>query len=368
MSLLKHARLGLIFSLMLLCLSGCWDVIPIEDRAQVLVIGVDRNEGRIRLSAQIPTIKNLIQTVSPFTDRKKPIFKPFVVEGKSLIETMQRLEDRIFQSMVVGNVKLIIISPQAAEDDLLNILTIFLRQPTLSYQTLVMCSENSAAEIVRFEAPFELQPGLMIGKQQASPLKLTRSFPIKLWELVARIDNGITDPYLPVIKPDRDNQSYIIEGLKLFRRDKIVASLNPDESYLFGVLTGKVEEGYKEITVQNQEVGFSKVRYKTRIRIIRNRNHDRIQVEIKASGTLLQIPKGFPNRVATYKSIKTEMEKQLKRQILALVKKMQLQNTDPVGFRKRMEIAGIKDWEKVYPLIPVDIKVRFKFRNLSPAY
>ncbi|HEX3044191.1 MAG TPA: Ger(x)C family spore germination protein [Bacillota bacterium] len=373
MRLLAYGKLGLLLILAMVCLAGCWDIIPIEDRAQVLVIGVDSartpdNRNQVRLSAQIPAIKNLIQTASNFTDRQKPIFKPLVVEGKSLLMCIQGLENRLFQSMVIGNVKLIIISPGVAADDLLNILTIFLRQPTVSYQTLVMCAEGSAEEIVQFEAPFDIQPALMIGKQEVSALKLIHSFPIKLWELIARIDNGISDPYLPVISLDQENKSYVLEGMKLFQGDKIIATLSADDSYLFGVLTGKVEEGYKEITVKNQEIGFSKVRYKSRVRIINPQNQPQLQVEIKAAGTLLQIPKGFPDRVTTYKLFQKEMEKQLREQVLSFVKKLQALNTDPVGFRKIMENAGIMNWKEVYPRIPVAVKVRFGFRNFSPAF
>jgi spore germination protein KC len=359
---------GLVLFLSLLCVSGCWDIIPIEDRAQVIVIGVDRHENLFRLSAQIPTIQNLIQTASNFNDRQKPIFKPFVVEDKSLLKDIQQLEDRIFQSMIIGAVKIIIISPKIAEDDLLNILTIFLRQPMVSLQTLVLCSQNDAAEIVQYEAPFDIQPGLMIGKQQVSALKLIHSFPMRLWELITRIDNGITDPYLPIIKLDHENQCYLLEGLKVFRKDKIIGNLSPDESYLFGILTSKVEEGYKEIIVRHQEVGFSKVQYQSKIRIMRGKNQARIRIEVNASGTLLQIPKGFPNRVESYKLFKKEMEKQLKRQILAFVKKLQLFNTDPVGFRKQMEVAGIKNWDEMYPKCPVEVDVHFNYRNFSPAF
>ncbi|MCL6589647.1 MAG: Ger(x)C family spore germination protein [Firmicutes bacterium] len=376
MRLIKYSWLGWLVILTVLCLSGCWDIIPIEDRAQALVIGVDYapgpgNENRIRLSAQIPTIKNLIQTSSPFTDRQKPVFKPLVVEGKSFLEAIQKMEDRIFQSIVIGNVKLIIVSPQVAKDnqnDLLNMLALFLRQPSVSFQTLVMCSEDSAEEAVWFEAPFELQPGLMIGKQQESSLKLIHSFPIRLWELVARIDNGIIDPYLPVIRLDRENKCYVLEGLKLFQKGKITATLSPDDSYLLGILTGKVEEAYKEISVQNQVIGFSKVQYKSKIRTVRHRNQRQLQVEIRAEGTLLQIPKRFADRAASYKLFQNEMEKQLARQILSFVKKLQALNTDPVGFRKIMEIAGVENWAKIYPKVPVDVKVQFKYRNFAPAF
>ena len=73
-----------------------------------------------------------------------------------------------------------------------------------------------------------------------------------------------------------------MEGVKVFNKDKIVGTLSPDESYLFGILTSKVEEGYKEIIVKNKEIGFSKVQYKSKIRIIRRQNQDRIQVEVNS--------------------------------------------------------------------------------------
>ena len=228
-------------------MSGCWDIIPVEDRALVIVLGLDKDGGNIRLSVQVPTIKNLIQTASTFTDRQKPTFKPFAVESPSLLEDIQQLEDRVFQSMIIGTVKIIIVSPRMAGADLLDNLTILLRQPMVSFQTLVLCADNRADEIVRLEAPFDIQPGLIIGKQQLSALKMARSFPIRLWDFVARVDNGITDPFLPIIKVDAENESYLLEGIKVFHQDKPVGTLNPEESYLFGILINKIEEGYKEI-------------------------------------------------------------------------------------------------------------------------
>jgi Ger(x)C family germination protein len=373
MRLLKYGRLGLIL-ICVLCFSGCWDIIPIEERALVMVIGVDKVDNRIRLSAQVPTIKNLIQTASKFTNRQKPMVKPFVVESASMLDAIQQVEDRMHQSIIIGTVKVIVISGGLAEQDLVNVLTIFLRQPMVSYQTLILCSaDNHPDEIIRFEAPFDLQPGLIIVKQQRSALKLVRSFPIKLWDFIARIDNGISDPFLPVIKLDPKNTSYVLQGIKVFNKAKPVGTLSSDESYVFGILTGKVEEAYREITVKNQQVGFSKVAYQPKIRIIKRQNQAMarayaIRAEINTQGTLLQIPKGFPNRVDTYRLFKKELENQLEKEILSVVKKLQLLNTDPVGFRKQMEIAGIKNWSEAYPNIPVEVKVRFKYRNLAPAF
>jgi Ger(x)C family germination protein len=359
--------LGMLF-LMVFLLSGCWDINPIEDRALALLIGIDRNANVFQLSAQIPTIKNLIQTASSSSNREKPVFKPLVVESTSLIDCVQQFEDRTYQSVVMGSVKVIVISPRIASLDVMNILTLFLRHSMVSSQTLVFCSEDSPAEIVKFGAPLEIQPGLTIYKQLRSPLKLARSFPTELWDFIARVDNKTIDPYLPIIKLDQDNKSYILEGINVFSHDKLAGSLNSDESYIFGALTGKVEKSYKEITFNNQKVGFHQVAFKPHIKVIKHGAENTILLKINTVGTLFEIPPGISDDVQTFKQIKIALEKQLEKEIMFVVKRLQTLNSDPVGFRKYLEVAGVKNWRAVYRNIPVKIKVNFSYLNLPKAH
>ena len=53
---------------------------------------------------------------------------------------------------------------------------------------------------------------------------------------------------------------------------------------------------------------------------------------------------------------------------MSFVKKLQLLNSDPVGFRKQLEVAGNKNWAEVYPITPVEVKVNFDYRNFAPAF
>lgn len=364
---IHYQLLGILFLIVLL-LSGCWDINPIEDRAPALLIGIDRNANIFQLSAQIPTIKNLIQTASSFNNRQTPVFKPYITESTSLIDCIQQFEDRTYQSTVMGSVKVIVISPQVANQDVMNVLTLFLRYSMVSPQTLIFCSENSPEEIVNFESPFEIQPGILIAKQLCAPLKLARSFPIELWDFIARVDNKIIDPYLPIIKLDQDNKSYILEGINVFSNGKPVGNLNPDESYIFGALTGKVEKSLKEISVNNQKIAFQQVAFKPHIKVIKHGAENAIILKINTVGTLFEIPSGLANNVQTLKQIKFTMENQLEKEIELVVKHLQALNSDPVGFRKYLEVAGVKNWREVYRNIPVKIKVNFSYLNLPKAH
>ena len=53
---------------------------------------------------------------------------------------------------------------------------------------------------------------------------------------------------------------------------------------------------------------------------------------------------------------------------MPVVKHLQALNSDPVGFRKYLEVAGVKNWREVYPNIPVKIKVNFSYLNLPKAH
>lgn len=354
--------------LMVLFLSGCWDINPIEDRALALLIGIDRNANVFRLSAQLPTVKNLIQTASSIENREAPVFKPLVIESASLIDCIQQLEDRIYQSSVMGSVKVIVVSPRVARQGMMNVLPLFLRYSMVSPQTLVFSSEDSPEDIVKFEAPLEIQPGIMIYKQLRSPLKLARSFPIELWDFIARVDNQTIDPYLPIIKLDQENKSFILEGLNLFSDGKLVGSLSADESYIFGAITGKVEKSLKEISVNNKKAGFQQVAYKPHIKVIKHGAENSILLEIDSVGTLLEIPPGLADNPQTLKRIKRAMENRLEKEITAVVKRLQALDSDPVGFRKYLDIAGIKNWRGAYRNIPVEVKVKFNFLNLPKAH
>jgi hypothetical protein len=83
---------------------------------------------------------------------------------------------------------------------------------------------------------------------------------------------------------------------------------------------------------------------------------------------LFEIPPGLPNNVQTLRQIKIAMERQLEKEILPGVKHLQVLNSDPVGFRKYLEVAGVKKWREGYPSIPVKIKVNFSYLNLAKAH
>ncbi|HBF35974.1 MAG TPA: hypothetical protein DDW50_01480, partial [Firmicutes bacterium] len=184
----------------------------------------------------------------------------------------------------------------------------------------------------------------------------------------ARVDNKTMDPYLPIIKLDQDNKSYILEGTNVFSNGKLAGSLNPDESYIFGALTGKVEKSLKEISFSNKKVGFQQVAFKPHIKVIHHGAEITILIKIDSMGTLFEIPPGLSNNVPTLKRIKIAMEKQLEKEIMPVVKHLQTLNSDPIGFRKYLEVSGVKNWREVYPNVPVKIKVNFNYLNLSKTH
>ncbi len=346
--------------------SGCWDVSPIEDRAIGLMVGLDKVGTRYRIGIQIPTLDNLAQTNSPNHTKGTTIFQTFWAEGSSLLSMVQRIEDENYRSFVGGSVKVIVVSKTIGADGIARLLGSFLRHPMVSPQTLILLTDQKVADILNHQPVLKLQPALTIVKQMASPLKRSRTYPMELWEFIARMDNQSPDPYLPIIRLDPQNKNYILEGLALFKGQKLVGKLDSEESYIFGAVTSGAERGLVNIQVGREKVGFSMLSHRAKVKVITANHRKLLEVQLNVKGILLDIPPDFPDQQIVLEKIKKAAEKQYRIQVKNLIHKLQQLDTDPVGFGRKLELAGDRCWRDAYRTVPVKVVARVNIRYSPP--
>jgi spore germination protein len=368
MNVIKLARAGLFALLLSLTGAGCWDISPIEDRALALMLGLDRVGDGYRVSIQVPTISNFIQTNNGGVQRDQHAFQAFVEQGASLAGIFQRLEDENYRILIAGSVKVIIVSRSLAEQGLSRLLASFLRQPMISPQTLLLLAIQSPEEILRWQPGFKMQPALIIGKQLRAPLKRSFSYPMELWEFVARVDNRAPDPYLPLIRINRANGSYLLEGLALFRDDKLVGFLSPEEAYLFGILSGKARKAIIQFAAGQDSVTLHNVYHRTRLDVVRSNHRNILRMRLAVKGSILDLPPSMEtDRPENLEYLKEEAQRQLTARIGGLIKKFQTLGVDPVGFGNQLIIAGVPEWRETFRQIPFRIQTTIDYRYTPPA-
>ncbi len=363
---LRFIRQYLLLAGITVAVSGCWDIAPIEDRAIGLMVGLDKAKPGYRIGIQIPTLDNLAQTNSPNHTKGTTIFQTFWAEGESVSSLIQRIEDENYRSFVSGAVKVIVVSETIGADGIARLLASFLRHPMVSPQTLVLLTDQKVADILNHQPVLKLQPALTIVKQMASPLKRSRTYPMELWEFIARMDNQSPDSYLPLIRLDPQNKNYILEGLALFKGQKMVGKLDSNESYLFGVLTSSAKRGLVDIQVGKATVGFSMLFHHSKVKVVTANRHKLLEIRLNVKGILLDIPPAFPDQQTVLETIKKAAEDQYRVQVKNLIHKLQLLDTDPAGFGRKLELAGDRHWRDTYRTIPVKVIANVNIRYSPP--
>ena len=190
------------------------------------------------------------------------------------------------------------------------------------------------------------------------------SIPIQLWQFLQRMDNPAIDPYLPVIYYEPDEQTFLITGIAAFHHDRLALTLTPDETKIFGLLSGCTENASFDFPwSENRKVGFNFL--KTKVKYIWNES-DTIQIRVKAEGYFLEdTGKTEPitdKKLDRYEKIIT---RNLERQANRLIQKLQQANTDILGLGRAVRAKKYGKWSdswwrSKYPQLNIHVQVEFK--------
>lgn len=177
------------------------------------------------------------------------------------------------------------------------------------------------------------------------------------------MDSPTVDPYLPIISFDRNEQTFIIAGIAAFFHDRLVLTLSPEETKIFGLLSGGMENAAFIFPLsKNQKVGFhftkSKVKYTWEQPNI-------IRIKVKTEGYFLEdtgnIKPITDKIISRYEKM---IAKNLEQQAKDLLSKLQQKNTDLLGLGKTVRAKTYGKWSEAwwrgkYPQLK--IKVQFEF-------
>lgn len=187
------------------------------------------------------------------------------------------------------------------------------------------------------------------------------------------LDDGI-DPVVPIVRVMDDH--IVIDGIALFRDDRYITKVEPDQSLIFAFIRDNFKRGEISIDLtdvgrKNEVVMFSSMSSHRKVKIKKNPGSDqyRATIHIKATGSILEYTgvlnldkKDDRNKIekliSEYIKIKTEN----------MVAMMQSNKVDSIGLGKYVRnYLGYEkwhqlNWEEVYQDIEVtcDVTIRIK--------
>ncbi|MEK3722963.1 Ger(x)C family spore germination protein [Paenibacillus sp. FSL H8-0034] len=352
----------LLFLLIVPLLSSC-GFKDMDKRFIVMAIGIDKSTDKdqplhVSLKLAIPT--------SQIKPGQTNTFQIVSDDAKTISEAVQHLKSKVDKELDFSQSKIIIFGRDLAEERL-NRETIdwFLRRREIEGTTLMALGDPSAEQILKVKPKSERLPAdsLFLSFDEEgteSPFIVTE----RLFDFHRRLSEKGLDPYLPVIRPL--SESYLIDQVAVFDKEKLKKILNPDETRVFNELSKKISKFYIETRTDTVQFALSVTKFGYTYTIDEPKDAaPLLTMNIKIKGQAAESSQSL--NYSEWSLYEHEAEKEAAKRYENVLKKLQSIGVDPIGFGLKYRATRHDrdhEWEKwssVYPQLMFHVNVNINF-------
>ena len=379
----KRAKWLLMLIAIVPSLSGCWDRMEIEDRANVLGISIDLESpqaqqeeaeishltGRfppptksmVRLTAQIAVPGRIPlgpgeggggggggSGGSGGSGGQKPIWVVNVV-GHTLDDAMVNLQQQLADRLFLNHLRVIIISEEFARKGVENVNEYLRRNPEVRRAAWMFVSKGKAVATMDISPPLGRVPSLYLMSTLDHAVSLGK-FPNDFLGIFWSASSSLgQEPYLPYISvKGKDNIQ--ISGMAYFKGNKMVGVTKPLEIGFYMAVKGMNPAGYiAAVPVQGQKatvmVRASHRQSKVDVTLKNGRPHANIKINIEGEldeKSNMQVNLGNPEAI---RQIEHTAEELSKKTVESLIKDTQQHKADIFGFGEYLRAKHAKYWD-----------------------
>lgn len=358
-------------------LSGCWNLVDINDTAICTAIGVDLTpEDKLLFSLQLA--KPVPLQTSGATEAQMLAVK---AEGQTVADAARRTNLLLPRAPLYEHATSLVIGEKLAWRDLAYIMDDAMRNRRLRPNMFIFVSGGSnAADIL--ETPMPLYPNSGFGLNNAIRLQKTQLNEYQSVTVIQFTKQLLTpgiEPVLPIVEPAKLNgmDTLKINGGAVFKGRKAIGTLSPYEMKGYqwiqnnrlqgGLLTitvpGYTDQISLELIHMQQKSSISRTspgNFKVNIRISADFNF----YEQRGAEDILNKP--------VVQSLQQAANEEIKRQITACIEKAQRMESDITGWGALLyetepelwaELRG--DWPQLYPDIHYSMQIETRILSAS---
>jgi spore germination protein KC len=355
------------FFLLVLCFamaiqSGC-AFKDIDKRIFVIAIGVDKSDDvnnpyRVTLKLALPA-----QRFDPSVNNTQIISE----NSKTITGAIGRITAKTSKDLNYGLLEACIFGESIAVESINEPLNWLSRRFDIPMEGMVALGKPNAETVLKMKPKSENFPGnaLFLSLSESGSLS-SFTVPEHFYDFYRRTTEKGMDPYLPVIETEKE--VYKIDTAALLDKQKIKMILTPEETRVFKELL----QSYPHFEITTKMVGQPFVlaveQLKRRYTIdTNNKNKPVIRVSVQIRGVVEE----FVNQLYedNWTTFEKNVEQEEKTRILSLLKKLQKNGIDPLGFGllyRATRHEGDKEWVKwqtIYPDAEFDVHIKVSMQG-----
>lgn len=386
---------ALMNTVLLLC--GCWDRYEIEERANILALSIDiADEGDdivmhevthakgefpvtedqvvYKMTAQLAVPGKVMLGPSGGETNSEETDWLLVAYGYSMKDALSNLQQELAERIYLGHIQIIVVSDKIAKSGLKDIMDFLRRDFEVRRTSWLMVTEGDAQEILKATPPVQTVPSLYLASTLQDAVrygKLPSEYLGKIW--IDFSDIGV-DAMVPLVKSKGDH--ILVDGLAYFRGYKMVGKLSPTETGAVLALQGENPAGYTNVVKPENQKGVYLVkplRRKSKISIDLVNGQPKVSIHVKIEGFIEEELYTNDLNEKKLEEIEKTISKFGEKSLLALMKKLQEDESDPLGLGAMVRAyypkywnEKVKDnegWYKVYKDLDITIHLDYKIRR-----
>ncbi|MGG6314178.1 Ger(x)C family spore germination protein [Paenibacillus macerans] len=354
-------------------LTGCWDRIEVNDIAFVLGSATDREGGQIRTTAQIALPSQLggagSQGGGGGTSGSKTYLLVSRTAPTSYLATKAAQTD-LSRVLNYSHRRVTIFGEAFARAGIGEQIDVFARFPQNRLTTYVVLSRGPGYKLLDVDAPIEQVPAEMIRELAKSAMK----DPLSIQRLANMLLTEGVDASIPVMevqdsvpKKVGNGQSLVnLDGLGLFRDDKLVGYLTSEQAPLALMAMGQAINPKMTVTYDDKHAGelitVSLNETRTEIHPHLGKSGIRFDINFKAMGLILENTSKHDIQSTTLSQLEQRCNDKLAGQIHEVVSQvLKKHRTDIFGFGHYFNNKYPSEWKRIrkrwHEMLP-DVEVR----------
>lgn len=319
----------------------------LEDVQLIQAIGydyVDSQEFKVTAGATYtpPGIQPMPQNVS------------LTAIGRTSKQIRQELQAQSPRPIEIGRVGIIIFNQELARTGISDLIDNLQRDPNIGRNVSLVVTNGKSSELLSAESVKDesvSQNIIDIVKQN-----MERTIPkINLHHFLFQYRGIGFDPFLPLIEKKED---FIrVSGVALFDEDKLIDTIDLREAYILKVLYEKFRKGSIEIDLnEDKQVSIQNLSSNAKYKPERMGSDYKFKISITMDGRVMEGGGLDLTQKKNIEKIEKKSEKMVEKEALALLKKLQKLNVDPLGLEEKLRQNGYKDWKKKYSSLQFEVE------------
>ncbi|OAS17373.1 Ger(x)C family spore germination protein [Paenibacillus oryzisoli] len=359
----------MVYTMILLLLTGCWDRKEINDIAIIQLSAFDlmpdTDKGKYRGYVQVAIPKSIGAgqlTTSGGTQQKT--YMPLVDYGENIEAMTIRLERKLSRDVLPSHRRVFIVGESLARQNMAPLLDLISRNPKNRLRTyLIVARGTDAKSLVETEYPLEAT------KEEALREIIVRKMqiPSMLRNFYASSAATGIEPIAAAFSKDKDDK-ILLNSIALFNKATLVGYVDDMQAVALTSLLGKKPFGDVEVSLPDQEgklsVRVTTLKAKKRVEVSGEQPH--FIIDIRAAGRIMgNLSKLDPSDPAVMEKLNASFQDQVTQVYQELFHTLQTTyQTDTAGlgqsvYRKYPKLWKKieKDWDTIFPKVDVQFKV-----------